>query len=102
MPFWRASSLRFPVLPVWTGFIEGMPLGRAAARGSFWKMVNIVAFTVIGGCIGFQVQDLMEKKHLGYLRTTVPALEEELRSAKERRELLEEELRLANESRTKT
>ena len=79
-----------------------MSLGRAAAGGSFWKIMNIVAFTVIGGCVGFQVQHLVEKKHLIHLRAEVPTLEEELRGVRERRELLEEQLRSADESRTKT
>lgn len=55
--------------------------------------VNMFVFTIGGGCIGFYLQDMYERRHKNKLREEVPKLSAQLVELTARREDLERALR---------
>jgi hypothetical protein len=59
---------------------------------AMWKRINIVLFTIGGGCLGFYMQDRSIQKHKAKLLTEVPVLEQQLLQLEEHRTQLEAQL----------
>jgi hypothetical protein len=68
-------------------------MGGSSVPGmAMWKRMNIVLFTIGGGCIGFYVQDRHIQRHKAKLLSEVPVLEQQLLQLEEKRTQLEAQL----------